>query len=154
MAISFRTTVFVIAFMATLLAVGAALAHALELPRKMGLSKDSYFTVQQIYAGWDKLALVLLVQLIAFLVLAWLVRSSPPTLTAIAVAIVCLVAAQIVFWTWTFPANKATDYWTTIPENWQAQRHNWEYSHLAGAVFQFIGAVALMSAALSNRPDA
>jgi hypothetical protein len=154
MPISFRTVVFVIAFMATLLAMGGALAHAYELPRKMGLSREDYFTVQQIYAGWDKLAFVLIAQLLSLLVLAWLVRGDPATLSAVVVGVICLIAAQFVFWTWTFPANKATDFWTSIPENWRALRHNWEYSHLAGAVFQFIGAGALMVAALSSKPGA
>lgn len=27
-------------------------AHLIELPNKMGLDRDSYFTVQQIYRGW------------------------------------------------------------------------------------------------------
>jgi hypothetical protein len=154
MSMSLRVIVFIIAFVATLLAVGAALAHALELPRKMGLSKENYFTVQQIYAGWDRLAFVLMAQLVSFIVLAWLVRGNPATLSAVIVALICLIAAQVVFWMWTFPANKATDNWTVIPDNWQALRHNWEYSHLSGAIFQFIGAIALMAAALSNKPNA
>lgn len=145
---------FVLAFMATLLAMGPALAHAFELPRKIGLPREAYFTVQQIYAGWDKLAFVLLVQLVSLIVLAWLVRGDAAIFSAVVVALICLIAAQAVFWMWTFPANKATDNWTDIPENWQALRHNWEYSHLAGAVFQFFCASALMVAALSNKPTA
>jgi hypothetical protein len=148
---AFRTITFVIAFMATLLAMGPALAHAFEMPRKIGLPREDYFTVQQIYAGWDKLAFVLLVQLVSLILLAWLVRRDATILSAVVVALVCLIAAQVVFWTWTFPANKATDNWTANPENWHALRHNWEYSHLAGAVFQFICAGALMVAALSNK---
>lgn len=151
---SLRTSVLIIAFLATLLAVGPALAHAFELPRKMGLSRNDYFTVQQIYAGWNKLAFVLIVQLISLIALAWLSRSNQAMFSAAVVAIICLAAAQFVFWMWTFPANKATNNWTQIPQNWQALRHNWEYSHLCGAIFQFGCATALLVAALTSKQNA
>ena len=64
------------------------------------------------------------------------------------VALACLIAAQAVFWTWTFPANTATDQWTRIPENWAAFRDQWEYSHLAGAVLQLEVMAALVVAVL------
>jgi hypothetical protein len=34
------------------LALAPALAHLLELPNKIGLSRDNYLVVQQIYRGW------------------------------------------------------------------------------------------------------
>jgi hypothetical protein len=34
------------------LALAPALAHLLELPNKINLSRDDYLTVQQIYKGW------------------------------------------------------------------------------------------------------
>jgi hypothetical protein len=34
------------------LALAPALAHLLELPNKIGLSRDNYPVVQQIYRGW------------------------------------------------------------------------------------------------------
>jgi len=37
--------------MATAIALGPALARLFELPNKINLSKDDYFTVQPIYAG-------------------------------------------------------------------------------------------------------
>jgi hypothetical protein len=47
-----RNIAFFIALMATALALGAALAHALELPNKIVLSRDDYFVVQKAYRGW------------------------------------------------------------------------------------------------------
>jgi hypothetical protein len=44
-------------------------------------------------------------------------RRAHRSLSALA-AFSCLVAAQIVFWTVTFPANQATHNWTVIPANW------------------------------------
>jgi hypothetical protein len=152
MAIPFRSFVFFIALMATILALGGALAHAYELPRKIGLSRGDYFTVQSIYAGWDRLAFVLLVQLVSLLMLVWVVRGEAAVLWPVIVALLGLIAGQTIFWIWTFPANQATQNWTTIPENWETLRRNWEYSHLAGAIFQLISAAALIVAALSRSP--
>jgi len=68
-----------------------------------------------------------------------------------AIALAGLVAAQVVFWVWTFPANQATGNWTQQPANWEALRTQWEYSHLAGAAFQTLAMVALITAVL-RRP--
>jgi hypothetical protein len=82
------------------------------------------------------------------------VMAEPVVFRAVVVALASLVLAQAVFWTWTFPANKATDNWTAIPDNWEILRKNWEYSHLAGAVFQLICAGALTVAMLADRTRA
>ena len=49
-----RTLRFLSLFTAAI-ALGPALAHLLELPAKIGLPREAYFTVQQIYRagpGW------------------------------------------------------------------------------------------------------
>jgi hypothetical protein len=43
---------FFVALLASALMLGPALAHAFELPAKIGLSREEYFVVQQIYRGW------------------------------------------------------------------------------------------------------
>ena len=139
---------FFLALLASALAFGAALAHALELPNKIGLSRDDYFIVQKAYAGWDRLAYLLLVQLLSLVGLAVLSWHRPQVLWLVVVTLLCLFAAQAVFWIYTYPANVATQNWTTIPDNWQMLRRQWEYSHLAGALFQLVGLSALMIAAL------
>src|SRR5262252_7496416 len=62
--------IFFIALLATALALGAALAHALELPNKINLAKDEYFVVQQVYRSWNQLGYLLAVELIAMLIVA------------------------------------------------------------------------------------
>lgn len=52
------------------LALAPALAHLLELPNKIGLSRDEYFTVQQIYSGWALLGIVVFGALFSTLALA------------------------------------------------------------------------------------
>jgi hypothetical protein len=56
------------------LALAPALAHLLELPNKIGLSRDDYLIVQQIYRGWALLGIVILGALLSTLILAILVR--------------------------------------------------------------------------------
>lgn len=137
-------------FMATALTMGAALAHAFELPNKMLLSKNDYFIVQSIYRGWDQLAYLLGAELIGLLSLLFLTRGEPHTRRYIILALVGLTLAQAVFWIFTFPANQATANWTVQPDNWETLRRQWEYSHLAGAVFQTLALAALALAMLSR----
>ena len=59
-------------------------------------------------------------------------------------AFLCLVGTQVVFWTFTFPANRATANWSVLPANWMALRVQWEYSHAASAVLNLIALVALI----------
>jgi hypothetical protein len=53
-----------------------------------------------------------------------------------------------VFWTFTYPANQATDNWTMLPENWLQLRSQWEYSHAASTVLNLIALVTLILSAL------
>jgi hypothetical protein len=50
----------------------------------------------------------------------------------------------VLFWIYTFPANKETLYWTVLPENWMALRAQWEYSHAAGAVLNLVAFIMLV----------
>jgi hypothetical protein len=139
-----------VALLATALALGGALAHALELPNKLQLTRDDYFVVQQIYRGWNRLAYLLAIEFAAMLFVAVAHWRRPRMLRPAIAAIACLVAAQAIFWIWTFPANVATRNWTHIPANWEALRTQWEFSHLAGAVFQMLAMCALILAALAR----
>ena len=142
--------VFFVALLATALALGGALAHALELPNKIGLSRDDYFVVQQVYRGWDRLAVLLLVELVAMIALAVMSRRRPRVFWPVVAAIFCLLSAQLLFWLFTFPANVATENWTRMPDDWERLRTQWEYSHLAGAIFQILAMTALIVAALTH----
>src|SRR5919108_528171 len=99
--------VFFIALLATALALGAALAHALELPNKINLPERQYFIVQQVYRGWNQLAYLLAIQLVSMLTIAGLSRHEPRVFWPTVIAIVCLLCAQAAFWAFTFPANVA-----------------------------------------------
>jgi hypothetical protein len=130
--------------------LSAALAHALSLPNKIGLSADEYFVVQKAYAGWNRLAWVLLVQLLAMVAVAVFARRDGYVLWPVALAIICLLAAQALFWLYTYPANAATSNWTAIPQDWMRLRAQWEYSHAAGAALQLLAMCSLIFAALAR----
>lgn len=134
----------------TALCLGPALAHLFELPNKLGLGRDDYFVVQQIYRGWAVLGVLVIATLAAIIALAWIARRLPGVLYWALTALVCLAAAQVVFWLFTYPANVATRNWTAAPENWPALRVQWEYSHAVGAILT-VAALAALIASLVAR---
>jgi hypothetical protein len=137
------------ALIAVALGLGPSLAHLLELPNKIGLGEDAYFTVQAIYRGWAMLAIVVVVALVSTAALALLLRRRRRPMAWALAAFGCLVGAQALFWTFTYPANQATDNWTVVPADWQLLRSQWEYSHAAAAVLNLAAMVALVCSLLS-----
>jgi hypothetical protein len=140
--------VHLLALLTTALVLAPALAHALTMPNKISLPRTDYFIVQQIYRGWNQFAYLLLVQFASLCLLAAMAwgASQPPWPALMAIG--CLLAAQAIFWIYTYPANVATRNWTVVPENWEQLRWQWEMSHATGAVFQFAGMCALLVGAV------
>lgn len=132
------------------LALAPALAHVLELPNKMRLSREEYLVVQQIYAGWWMLAVVVLGALLATLLLAIVSKLKRKGFAAALIAFLCIVGTQIVFWAFTWPMNQQTANWTLMPENWHAMRMQWEYSHAASAALNLVALVSAIVSSLSG----
>ena|SRR5882724_2831911 len=141
-------TVRFLALLFTALALVPAMAHLLELPNKINLSREAYLTVQQIYRGWALLGVIVAGALLANLMLLIMVRAERKAFVLTLITFLCIVGTQMVFWTFTYPANRATNNWTTLPENWLALRNQWEYSHAASAVLNLIGLVTLIQSVL------
>ena len=57
------------------------------------------------------------------------------------------ILSLIVFFGWIFPANEATDNWTTQPEGWELLRRDWEFGHAVNAA---LVACALLATALAT----
>jgi len=132
------------------LALAPAMAHLLELPNKIHLSADDYLTVQQIYRGWALLGFVVVGALLSTLAVAIMVRKQPKAFALTLIAFLCIVGTQIVFWTFTFPANQQTHNWTVLPETWMALRTQWEYSHAASAVLNLVAVISLICSVLTR----
>jgi hypothetical protein len=130
----------------TALALVPSGTHLFELPNKMSLGAEQYFIVQSIYRGWSLFGIVLIGALIANLALALLLRRRGAPFALALFGFFCISFTLVVFFIWTLPANQATHNWTTIPDNWEQLRRQWEYSHAANAVATF---AAFCSVALS-----
>ena len=125
-------------------------AHFFELPNKMALSRDQYFVVQQIYSGWAYFGVVLIGAIISSFALAIALRNRRPAFWYALAGFVLISATLAIFFTWTYPANLATNNWTMIPENWQQLRLQWEYSHAANAVLTFAALCSVTAGALKT----
>lgn len=138
------------AIMLTALALVPAGAHLFELPNKIGLPQEAYFTVQGIYRGWALFGFVLVPAVLVNATLAFLAR--PQAVRVLALAAALLLAANLaIFFAWTFPANQATANWTMVPPDWESLRRQWEYSHAANAGLTFLALAALVLGALTRR---
>jgi hypothetical protein len=138
----------------TMLVVVPAGTHLFELPNKIGLPRDAYFTVQGIYAGWAWFGVVILAAIVANLVLAWRLWPRDRSAALSAACSAALIAVGLaVFFTWTFPANQATLNWTTIPEDWERLRTAWEYSHAVNALINTAAFLATAVAVIRPLPS-
>jgi hypothetical protein len=145
-----RTLQFV-AMLFTAVAMAAGWAHLLELPNKMALSHDDYLTVQQIYRGWALLGFIVVGALVTTAALTVLQRGEGAAFYLALAATLCIALSLAVFFLFTFPANKATQNWTVLPQRWEALRRQWEYSHATGAVLYFVALASLTLSIILNR---
>jgi hypothetical protein len=142
-----------LAVVLTALALVPSGAHLFELPNKIGLPRDAYFTVQGVYAGWALFGIVDLAALIMNVVLAARLRRQRVAFSFAVTAAVCFVAFFAIFFTWTFPANQATANWTSMPDNWSELRRQWEYSHAVNAAVMLIAFCSVTLSAITTHPD-
>ncbi len=132
----------------TALALGPALAHLLALPNKILLPREQYLVVQQIYRGWALLGFLVYGAILFIVVVTFLSRRERRAMALAAAAVSCLLAAQVVFWSFTFPVNQSTHNWTVLPDAWEPLRRQWEYSHAAGALLTVAAMVLLILSVL------
>ncbi|MGH6769090.1 MAG: DUF1772 domain-containing protein [Xanthobacteraceae bacterium] len=140
-----------LAVILTALALVPAGAHLFTLSNKIGLAAEQYIIVQGIYRGWALFGFVLIPAILANLALAVMLRSRGlPSVLAMA-AFLCMGATLAIFFTWTYPANQATDNWNTIPANWAVLRMHWEYAHATNAIITFVALCALVLSMLTDK---
>jgi hypothetical protein len=144
-------TVQFLAVIFTALALVPGGAHFFEMFNKLGLDQAQYFTVQNIYRGWALFGIALFGALFANLTQAAMLRGQTPAFRFAAAACIGIAANLAIFFIWTYPTNVATSNWTSVPENWQALRAQWEYSHAANALVMFAAFCLVTLSVLNTR---
>jgi hypothetical protein len=140
-----------LAVVLTALALIPSGAHLFALPNKIGLAQEQYFIVQNIYRGWALFGAVLFPAALANFALAFMLRGRGAPFVLALLAGLCVTATLVIFFIWTYPANQATTNWTTIPEDWERLRRQWEYSHAANALVTFVAFCAVTLSVLATR---
>jgi hypothetical protein len=125
--------------------------HLFELPNKIGLPQQQYFAVQQIYRGWAWFGVVVFAAIAANFATALMLRLHRRRAWPALAAGLLLVASLIVFFVWTYPANRATVNWTVVPANWRILRLDWELSHALNALLTFLALCCAIVSAMAGR---
>jgi hypothetical protein len=154
MAIEISRAVRFLAVLFTGLALVPSGAHLLELANKMKLPPDSYMMTQSIYAGWALLGIVVLLAFIFTLWLTLVERGRGASFWLALAAFLCIAGTQVIFWTLTYPMNALTANWTKMPPDLEGARVQWEYSHAASALLNFVAFVCTALAAVTDRQPA
>lgn len=151
-------------------AMALALAHALELPGKMRLGKESYLAVQSIYypgftigGGIGEAG-----GMMALLALLFFTPYASTRFWWTLAAFVLLLAMHLTYWVWTHPVN---NFWLKDTElagagaaffslfsssgteggaGWSKLRDVWEYSHVARAVLAMLSLISLLMAVTAH----
>ena len=128
-------------------------AHFFELVNKMSLSTAEYITTQKIYAGWSFFGLAIIAAIVFTLTHTLMVRAKRTAFLLSLTALLCLGATQVIFWTFTYPVNVATNNWTITPPDFEAVGRQWEYSHALNAVLTFVALVTITLSAFTYTRD-
>lgn len=142
-----------VALLLTALSLVPVGAHFFELPNKLALGQQAYFTVQAIYRGWAFFGIALIGAILAdagLAAVAW--RRQPAAFPWALAAALLMIASLAVFFVWVFPTNQATANWTIVPPDWERLRRHWEYGHAASALLT-AGALGSLAWALLEWRD-
>ena len=155
--------------MLSAIAMSLAVAHALELPGKMRLDKETYLSVQTIYyPGFTFGGFSEGLAMLATLVLLLMTPTSVIRFWLTLIAVCGFIGMQVVYWAVTHPVNKfwlknkqlsgaGKQLFASDPlrrgeagdeghETWQELRDRWEYSHVARAILALVALIALVIA--------
>ena len=139
------------ALVLTALAMVPVGAHLFALPNKIGLNEASYFVAQGLYRGWAWLGVVLIGAILADAAATIAARTQFWPFTLAALATLLMLGTLAIFFAFTLPANQATANWTTVPDDWQHLRRQWELSHAVNAAITFVAFCSLTLSVLLSR---
>jgi hypothetical protein len=155
----------ILALLLVAVVMGLTLAHALELPGKLRLDKDTYIAVQAIYyPGFTIGGLVgEFGGMLLLFALLFLTPYGTERFWWTAAAFGLLISAHAVYWLVTHPVNNfwvkdvdmagigATFFslFSAKGDDWMQMRNIWEYSHVARACLA-MASLASMAVALTR----
>lgn len=142
-------TLYFFTLLFAVLAFGPSFGHALEAYNKFGLDREGYLTAQRLYDGWALLGIIVYPSILLTTALVLALRKRGLSLAGALVALILQIWAQVMFWLFTWPANVATDQWTTMPPDWMDLRAQWEYAHMIGAALNLAAVIALILSLLA-----
>jgi len=126
-------------------------AHFFEMPNKMALPPGEYMTVQRIYTGWAFFGIAVFAALALTLAHTVSVWGQPKARWLSMLSFLSILVTQAVFWTYTYPMNSLTRNWTVTPDNLEAARRQWEYSHAVNAGITLLSLVLIIAAVLAGK---
>jgi Domain of unknown function (DUF1772) len=155
----------ILTLLLVVLATTPALAHALEMPGKLRLSKDAYIAMQPIYyPGFTIAGIGEPLAIVSTAVLLFATPWGTADFWLTLVALLGLVGMHAAYWILTHPVNK---FWLedeelggfgagffsfasagarqdeNRPVDWTDLRNRWEYSHVVRAGLSAVSLVAL-----------
>ena len=152
-------TLQVVSMVLVAVAMAQALAHALELPGKMRLGKDTYLAVQQIYyPGFSIGGTAEPVAIIALIALLVMTPYGDSRFWWTLAAFLPLLVMHLIYWVLIHPVN---NFWIKDVKlaglgsaffslfandpgaDWSKARDVWEYSHLMRAVIAMLSLISL-----------
>jgi hypothetical protein len=160
-------TLQVVTIIAMSVAMALGLAHALELPGKLRLSKEQYLTIQQIYyPGFTYGGFAEPISLLLLVLLLIVLPFGSPQFWLTTAAFVLFLLMHATYWMVTHPVNNfwlkdfqpeklARGFFSIDPfhsidrlrtADWTALRDRWEYSHVARAILALASLVLLVTA--------
>ena len=77
-------------------------------------------TTQKIYAGWAFFGVAIITAIIFTLTHTLMVRGERAAFFLSLTALLCLGATQVIFWTFIYPMNVATNNWTVTSQHFEA----------------------------------
>lgn len=135
------------------LAFAPAGAHLASLTNKMAVAPEAYMVMQRAYDGWALFGIVIFGALLTTALHTIMVRRQRVAFWLSLGAFLLIVVTQVIFWTYTYPANAVTSNWTVVPENFEGWRQQWEYSHAVNAVLTLAAFVLLALSILETKRD-
>jgi hypothetical protein len=141
-----------LALVFTALALVPYCSHLFSLPNKIGMTQEQYFIAQLVYRNWALMGLALFPAMLLNLLFAYMLRGERPAFWFAVLACACMAITLPVFFSWTYPANVATQNWTVQPANWAELRRQWEYSHAVNAILMLASFCLLAAASVARRP--